>query len=119
MAAARVRRPTLEAPLARALGGFALIALTVAGSGRALHGHPNASPTQYTELGIILAFVAWGLYRVLFQNPGYFTYFVISLPALWEGLSLIPTLRDGFVLIDLPAFAARTATVLCLGSDLR
>jgi hypothetical protein len=115
MAAARVRRPTLDARLARLLGGVALIALAVAGTGRELHGHPNVSPTQYVELAIILAFVAWGLYRVLFQNPGYLTYFVISLPALWEGLSLIPTLRDGFVLIDLPALAARTATLLCLG----
>jgi hypothetical protein len=45
---------------------------------------------------------------------GYFTYFVISLAALWQGLILIGTLRDGFVLIALPAFVARTATTLCL-----
>jgi hypothetical protein len=74
----------------------------------------SVSPTQYVELAIIFAFVAWGLYRLLLRQHGYFTYFVIALAVLWEGLSLIPILRDGFVLINLPPFLARTATMLCL-----
>ena len=113
LAASRLRHPTLDRRLARAVGITALLALAVAGVGRELHGHPTVSPTQYVELGIILAFVAWGLYRLLHQH-GYFTYFMISLAVLWQGLSLIPVLRDGFVLINLPAFVARTATLLCL-----
>ena len=114
IAATRLRRPSLDVQLARALGITGLVALGVAGAGHELHGHPEVSPTQYVELGIILAFVIWGLYRLLFQRHGYFTYFVISLGMLWEGLGLIAILRDGFVLIDLPAFVARTATMLCL-----
>ncbi len=56
-----------------------------------------------------------GLRRVLFQHPGYFSFFVISFLALWEGTQLIPTLLDGFVLAAVPAFVARTAAVVCLG----
>lgn len=114
LAAWRLRRPTLDAHLARALGITALLALAVAAVGQELHGHPDVSPFQYIELGIILAFVGWGLYRLLVQQRGYFTYFVIAVAVLWQGLTLIPVLRDGFVLINLPAFVARTATMLCL-----
>jgi hypothetical protein len=110
----RLRRPTLDAQLARALGITALLALAVAAIGQELHGHPNVSPFQYIELGIILAFVAWGFYRLLVQQHGYFTYFMIAVAVLWQGLTLIAVLRDGFVLINLPAFLARTATMLCL-----
>ena len=39
---------------------------------------------------------------------------MIAFAVLWQGLSLIPILRDGFVLVNLPAFIARTATMLCL-----
>jgi len=35
--------------------------------------------------------------------------------ALWEGLQLLPTLTNGFVLAAVPAFVARTATVISLG----
>jgi len=114
IAASRLRRPGLNAHLARVLGITTILALAVAGAGRELHGHPNISPTQDVELAIILAFAAWGLYRLLLQKPGSITYFVIAFAALWQGIGLIPVLRDGFVLIDLPAFVARTATLLCL-----
>jgi hypothetical protein len=36
--------------------------------------------------------------------------------AVWEGLNLLPTLLYGYVLAALPAFLARSATVLCLGA---
>ena len=98
MAAARLKRPRLDAHLAGAIGITALIALAVAGVGRELHGHPSVSPTQYVGLAIILAFVAWGLWRLLLQQHGYFSYFAIAVAVLWQGLSLIPVLRDGFVL---------------------
>ena len=64
---------------------------------------------------IILALVGLGLRRVLFQRPGYFSYFAISFLALWEGAQLSPTLLDGFVLAAVPAFVARAAAVVCLG----
>ena len=71
---------------------------------------------QLVELAAILAFVVWGLFRVGFRRAGAFTYFGIAVVALWEGFGLIPTLTNGFVLIALPAFVARVAAVVALGT---
>jgi hypothetical protein len=43
-------------------------------------------------------------------------YFVIAVVAVWEGLTLAPTLEHGYVLIALPALLARATTVVCLGA---
>ena len=116
LAAWRIRRPGLDRASARMLGLGALMAVATAGLGRQLHGRPDVTAFQLVELAAILAFVAWGFVRVLLRRPGFFSYFVIAIAALWEGLELIPTLTNGFVLIALPAFVARTATVLALGT---
>jgi hypothetical protein len=115
LAARRLRRPQLDARVARVLGIATLLAFAVAAAGRQLHGRPAVSALQLIELALMLAFVAWGLRRVLWQRPGYFAYFVIAFAALWEGLELIPTLTHGFVLIALPAALARVSAVVCLG----
>ena len=49
-------------------------------------------------------------------RAGAFTYFAIAVVSLSEGFGLIPTPTNGFVLIALPAFVARVATVLALGT---
>jgi hypothetical protein len=116
LAAWRVRRPALDRWTARLLGFAALGALAAAAVGRGLHGRPDVSVVQLVELAIVLAFVAWALSRLVFQRPGFFTYLVIAIVALWEGVELIPTLVNGFVLIAEPAFVARAATVVALGS---
>jgi hypothetical protein len=116
LAAWRVRRPDLDRLTARVLALGALAAVVIAGLGRQLHGRPSVSAFQLVELAAILAFVGWGFVRVLFRPPGFFSYFVIAIVALWEGLELIPTLTNGFVLIALPAFVARAATVIALGT---
>ena len=66
-------------------------------------------------LAIILALVVLGLRRVLFKEAGYFFYFAVAFPALWEGLQLLPTLTRGFVLAAVPPFIACSATVVSLG----
>jgi hypothetical protein len=116
LAARRVRRPALDALVARMLAIGALVATAVGGVGIYLHGRPSVSVVQLVELGIVLAFVGWGLVRVLLRRArlGYFFCFLIALVALWEGLVLIPTLLNGFVLLAVPAFVARAATVVCL-----
>jgi hypothetical protein len=118
LAAWRVRRPVLDRWTARSLGLAALAATAVAALGRGLHGRPTVSVFQLVEMGIVLAFVIWGLHRMLFRAGGYFAYCVIAFVALWEGAELIPTLLNGFVLIPVPAFVARTASVLGLGAGL-
>ena len=116
LAARRVRRPALDALVARVLAVAALIAIAAAGAGRDLHGRPTVTVLQLITFAIIVAFVAWGLRRVLLQHLGYFALFAIAFVAIWEGVELIPTLLNGFVLAAVPAFLARTAAVLCLGS---
>ena len=116
LAAWRIRRPALDARVARVLGLVALLGVAVAGTARQLHGRPLVSDFQLVELAAILAFVVWGVRQALLKRPGYFTYFVISLAALWEGIELIPTLTHGFVLVAAPALVARTSAVLCLGA---
>jgi len=115
LAARRVHRPELDRATAQVFAVVALIGVAVAGVGRELHGRPTVSVGQLLLLAVILAFVAWGLRRVLLQRPGYFSYFLISFAALWAGGELVPTLVNGFVLMAVPAFVGRTAAVVCLG----
>ena len=56
------------------------------------------------------------MWRALLHGPRYFAAFLIAVGALWAGGVLIPTLLDGFVLIALPAFVARTMAVVCLAT---
>jgi hypothetical protein len=116
LAAWRVRRPALDQWTARLLGLGALGAIAVVAIGRGLHGRPGVSVVQLVEMAIVLAFVAWGLFRVVVRRPGFFTYLVTAVVALWQAIELIPTLFNGFVLIALPAFVARAATVVAAGS---
>jgi hypothetical protein len=111
----RVRSSRLDQRLARllalpALGGIALASLSLE-----LHGRPNVPVSQYVELAVILAFVAWALVRVSTTRPGYLTHFAIAFLAFWKGIELIESLLRGFVLLALPATITRVATVLCLG----
>ncbi len=115
LAAWRVRLAALDQRTARLLALGALCAVAVSAVGRGLHGRPTVPVFQLLEMGVILAYVLWAAVRVFLQRPGFFTYFVIAIAALWEGLELVPTLVDGYVLIALPAFVARVATVLALG----
>lgn len=112
----RLRRPRLDRLLARGLGVTAVVALSVAVAVRDLHGRPMVSVFQMIELALVLAFAAWALHRLVFVRHGYFTYFVIAIVALWQGAELIPTLLYGFVLAAGPAWLARTAAALCLGT---
>ncbi|MBV9336297.1 MAG: hypothetical protein JO243_10430, partial [Solirubrobacterales bacterium] len=116
LAARRVRRRGLDLLVARTLAVTGLVALAIAGFGLQLHGRPSVSIFQLVELALILAFVAWGLWRVLLRGPGYFAAFLIAVGAVWAGGVLFPTLLDGFVLIAVPAFVARAAAVACLAS---
>ena len=115
LAAWRVRRSELDALVARMLAVAALIAIATAGVGRELHGRPAVSVSQLLTFGVIVVFVAWGLRRVLLARLGWFGLFAVSFAALWEGVQLIPTLLNGFVLAAEPALIARTAAVVCLG----
>ncbi|HTX32668.1 MAG TPA: hypothetical protein VMD09_14895 [Solirubrobacteraceae bacterium] len=112
----RLHRPNFDGELSRGLGLTAVVAVSVAVLGRDLHGRPGVSVFELVELAAVLAFAVWALHRLLFVRHGYFTYFLIAIVALWQGAELIPTLLQGFVLAAEPAFLARTAAVVCLGT---
>jgi hypothetical protein len=114
----RLRRAELDERLARVLGFAALAGVTVGGIARQLHGRPTVSAFQVVGLSLILAFVGWALSRMMLRRPGYFFYLVVAVAALWQGAELFPTLLDGFVLATVPAFVARTAAVVCLGTGI-
>jgi hypothetical protein len=116
LAAWRVNRPALDQITARILALSALGAVALAAIGRGLHGRPTVSILQFVELALILTFVVWAALRILRRRSGFFLYLVIAVAALWEGFELLPVLRNGFVLIALPAFVARAAAVVALGT---
>lgn len=116
LAAWRLRRPAIDVLTARLLAGVALSGVAIAGLGVQLHGRPSVSAFHLAELALILAFVAWGLWRAVLHKPGFLVCFLVSVAAIWAGAVLIPTLLNGFVLIGLPAFLARAVAVICLGT---
>lgn len=115
LAARRLRRPSLDALIARLLAVAALVALGFAAAARGLYGRPTVSVPQLIPFAITVAFVLWGLRRMLLHRAGYFFFFAVSFVAIWQGGLLIPTLWTGFVLAAVPAFVARAAVVVCLG----
>ena len=115
LAAWRVQSPALDRRLAGILGVTALVALSVACLARELHGRPGVSIFQEVELVLVLAFAVWQLQRLLSARASWFSSLLIALVALWQGLDLVPTLLNGYVLVELPAAVVRVATVLCLG----
>jgi hypothetical protein len=114
LAALRLRRSALDLSLARSLAVVAMVAFAVAGAGQQLHGRPAITVGQLLVLAAVLAFTAWGLWRIAIRRHGWFTFFAIAAAAIWEGASLVGVLVHGFVLVALPAFLARSAVVVCL-----
>ncbi len=115
LAARRLRRPELDEGLATAVSLAALAAVAVASCGHLLHGRPAVAAFNVVELALVLGLVAAAAARVLSGRAGFLFFFVIAFAALWEGITLLSTLVDGYVLMAVPPFIARTATVLCLG----
>jgi hypothetical protein len=118
LAAWRLRRAELDELVARGLAFAALAGVTAGGVARQLHRRPAVSTFQVIGLALILAFVAWALSRLVLARPGYFFYLVVAVAALWQGAELFPTLLDGFVLAAVPAFVARVAAVVCIGTGI-
>jgi hypothetical protein len=92
-----------------------LVATTVAAEGRFLHGRPGIAWFGFLELGLVVAFCAWALWRVLHGRAGALILTAAALLGGWLGLTLVPTLLHGYTLLAQPAFIARAATVTCLG----
>jgi hypothetical protein len=115
LALTRMRQPQLDTLTALALGIAALVGILVAAVGRDLHGRPDVSVFQLIELVAFVVFVIWASQRLLLRRAGYLTYFAVAFVAVYEGIQLLPTLLNGFVLAAVPPIVARVTAVVCLG----
>jgi hypothetical protein len=106
----------LEPQVGAALAGLALATSTVARLGRELYGRPTVSTWQLVFVGAT-CLVAVGL-GFLYSRPEWRTLggSVIGIFAAYQGLALVATLRDGWVLAALPAWLERSATAISLAS---
>ena len=114
-AARRLNRSEVDLRLARWYSAAALVGIAIAVLGRELHGRPSVSVFQMITVALFGAFVVWAARRLLLRRATYFMYFAVAFVAIWQGVNLIPTLLDGFVLAATPAFLTRVACVVCLG----
>jgi hypothetical protein len=114
LAGVRLRRPELDLRLARISGGIALAGFVVASIGHQLHGRPGVSSGNVLALVVELiaaAAAAWWLYA---RDPRWLVLAAIAALTLWQGVSQIAALEDGWVLLALPALLGRVAVACCL-----
>jgi hypothetical protein len=118
LAAWRVGSDALDARVTRVLAIVALVAIAAGSVAKQLHGRPTVGAFALIEFVVIVALVAWGLWRVVSGRAGFFMYFAIGFFAIAVGLELVPTLLHGFALTAVPAFVARLLAVVCLGTGI-
>jgi hypothetical protein len=114
LAGVRLRRPELDLRLARVSGGIALAGFVVASIGHQLHGRPGVSSGNELALAVELVAAAaagWWLYA---RDPHWLVLAAIAALTLWQGVSQIAALEDGWVLLALPALLGRVAVAGCL-----
>jgi hypothetical protein len=114
----RLREARLEEQVSVGLAGLALVSATVARLGREFYGRPTVSSWQLVLVGVT-CLIAVAL-AVLYSRPDWRMIggMLIGIFALYQGLALVSTLRDGWVLAVLPAWLERSATALSLSSGI-
>jgi hypothetical protein len=112
----KLREARLEAPVGAALAGVALASATVARLGRELYGRPGVSSWQLVLVGTT-CLVAISLAALYSQREWRVVAgILIGMAAAYQGLALVATLRDGWVLAALPAWLERSTAAISLAS---
>jgi hypothetical protein len=114
LAGVRLRRPALDLRLARISGGTALTGFVAASIGHQLHGRPGVSTGNVLALVLELAAAVVGAWWLYARDPRWLMLAAIAALTLWQGVSQIAALEDGWVLLALPAFVGRVAVAACL-----
>ena len=114
LAGVRVRRPALDRRLARICGAVALTGFVVASIGHQLHGRPTVTTGNLLALAVELIAAAVAVWALYARDPRWLVLAAIAALALWQGVSQIAVLEDGWVLSALPAVIARVAVAACL-----
>jgi hypothetical protein len=114
----KLREARLEEQVGVGLAGLALVSATVARLGREFYGRPTVSSWQLV-LVAATCLVAVAL-ALLYSRPDWRVLggMLIGIFAVYQGLALVSTLRDGWVLAVLPAWLERSATALSLSSGI-
>jgi hypothetical protein len=112
----KLREARLEAQVGAVLAGVALVAATVARLGRELYGRPTVSGWQLVLVGLtcLVTVTLAALYSHRVWRP--IGAILIGIVAAAQGLELVSTLRDGWVLAAVPAWLERSATGLALAA---
>jgi hypothetical protein len=112
----KLREARLETQVGTGLAGLALVSAVIARLGRELYGRPTVSSWQLVLVaGTCLVVIALAL---LYSRPDWRVLggFLIGIFAAYQGLALVSTLRDGWVLAAFPAWLERSAAGLSLAS---
>ncbi|HEY3771736.1 MAG TPA: hypothetical protein VGL69_01975 [Solirubrobacteraceae bacterium] len=118
VAGLRLRRAALDRRMARVLGLVALAGIALSATGRQLHGRPAVTVWQIIVLALELLYCGWALGWLVRGRPGWLTFLVIAMVALWEGISLVSTLIEGDALLATGPLPARLGDVACLSAGL-
>jgi hypothetical protein len=114
LAGVRLRRPELDLRLARISGGLALAGFVVASIGHQLHGRPGVSTGNMAALAVELAAAAAAAWWLYLRDPRWLLLAAIAALTLWQGVSQIAALEDGWVLLAVPAVVGRISVACCL-----
>ncbi len=112
----KLREARLEAQVSAILAAVALVSATTARLGRELYGRPTVSSWQLVLVGST-CLIAIGL-AALYSRPTWRALggIAIGIAAAAQGLELVSTLRDGWVLAVVPAWLERSAAGISLAS---
>ncbi len=105
-----------DAAAGRIFAALALGSATAARLGRELYGRPAVSTGQLVLVGVTCTVAAALAALFLTRDWQTLAGVAIGIAALYQGLALVGTLRNGYVLAALPAWAERTATVVSLAA---
>ncbi len=114
LAGVRLRRPELDRRLARICGAIALTGFVVASIGHQLHGRPGVSTGNVLALVVELVAAAVAVWWLFARDARWLVLAAIAALTLWQGVSQIAVLEDGWVLLALPAVVGRLAVAACL-----
>ncbi len=115
----RVRDPRLDRRMAKLLT-LAMMGLFLAAmASRQLHGRPDVDAGQVIALLLIAAVVGYAAAREWRRPaPGIVVMLATAVLSLWAGVTLIPVLTHGYVLVAFPAFLVRCVVAALLGGSL-
>jgi hypothetical protein len=94
-----------------------VVAIAVAAAGRDLHGRPGLAVAGVVELAVIASGCGWAGLALWRGRSGFGLLGLVSFAGAWEGVSLLPTLTHGYVLLAVPPAVGRLAAVVCLGGS--